>query len=158
MWESFNRDPNNNAEPFIPRPPKISNFNAIPLHSNHRKHITVDKQVFRIIASKIGAEKDEKEEDGDPSRPQQFWNKVFYMNKIDKGARGEQKFDFHIKTDGVSASITYAEPCKETPVDEDLFGIRLLYRYFKYVIGIDPGVRTWNATCRKDIQNGDEVI
>lgn len=166
MWGNFNSDPTNNPEPFIPKPPRISNFNAIPLHSCHRKHITIDIQVFRLIANKIGALKDSKGKYGKPinvsdadykKNPDRWWNRVFFMNKINKMARGEQKFDFHMTTDGVSASITYAEPKKETPVGEDLFGIRLLFHYFKYVLGIDPGLRTWNATCRKDIQNGDEV-
>lgn len=69
-----------------------------------------------------------------------------------------QEFDFAIVTDSVSVSLCFVKPeqqCQPLSNDE----IKTMYEnhQFTFVLGIDPGVRTWNATVRKHILSGVEV-
>lgn len=169
LWRRHYRDPANNPMPRIPRPPKIRNFRAIPVHNFHTKNIRIDLHLFYQIACKLGALKLAKGKrtklidiskdvyDANDANLRFYWDRVFDMDKIDRV--GKQKtFDFAIVTDGVAVSLCFVKPERE-PISYSDDEIRQMYEnmQFTFVLGMDPGVRTWNATVRKHIQSGVEV-
>lgn len=166
MWHRYHRDPNNNPKPSIPRPPKIRNFRVIPIHDYHMKHIRIDTHLFFEMACKlgalklaIGATKNKVNISKDEFYDNEVfcWDRVFKMDKIN--AIGKQRtFDFAIVTDSVDASLCFVKPQSDSVkfTDEQIAD---MYdnNSFDFVLGMDPGVRTWNATVRKHIQSGVEV-
>lgn len=166
LWYQYRRDPTNNVMPTTPRPPKIKNFSVIPIHDFDMKHIRIDIHLFYLIACKFGALKFAKGKRGRPiniakteydSDPAIYWDLIFDMQKIAKLGNGKE-FDFAVVTDGVSVSLCFVKPERNTP---ELADITIKEKYnnfeFDYVLGIDPGVRTWNATVRKHVRSGNEV-
>lgn len=151
----------------IPEPPKIANFAVIPICSFQRKHIQIDTDVlYRVLCEakevplKQGIRKERINITPDEFRSnvKGSWGLFFDIDKIVKMVKAKKAFDHQIVTDGVSATVCYLKPDRPEPVvskDE------LLRRYesgeFWYELGIDPGMRTWNATVRRDCSSGEEV-
>lgn len=169
VYHKHRKNRRNLVQPPVPEPPKIRNFAAIPMCTFQRRHIRVDTDVLyrlacetKAIPQKIGLRKK------NPWRNitvKEFfanqrgsWGLYFDLEKIDAMVKGKKQFDHQIATDGVSASVLYLRPIKcEAPIPDE----EVLRRYhageFYYELGIDPGMRTWNATVRRDIRTGEEV-
>lgn len=86
------------------------------------------------------------------------WSLFFDMEKILKLRNNKNDFHFQLLSDGVSVSIQYQEP-KHKPAEISDEEVLRQYRagVFKYELGIDPGMRTWNATVRRCIRTKEEV-
>lgn len=151
----------------IPEPPKIANFTVIPMCSFQRRHIRIDTDVlYALLAEKnkvplkLGERKSWRnvtaKEFG--SNMKGSWGLFFDLDKIMKMVNGKKTFDHQIVSDGVSATVCYFKPNQPEPV---ILNDELLRRYdageFWYELGIDPGMRTWNATVRRDYFTGEEV-
>lgn len=167
-WGRYHQNPLTNMQPIVPRPPKIRNFNAIPVHNYHLKHIRVDVSLFYEIACKLGALKKGMGKNGRKvniprdwynANPANFWGYVFDMPKINRIGGRNKRFDCTIMTDSVSVSLIYVKANRALN-QIDLERIRRMYENneFVYELGVDPGVRTWNATCRRRIATGSEVF
>ncbi|XP_031621014.1 uncharacterized protein LOC116339333 [Contarinia nasturtii] len=164
-WFQYRRDPNNNVMPTTPLPPKIKNFLVIPVHDFDMKHIRIDIHLFYLIASKFGALKLAKGKRGQPiniekteydSNPAIYWDLIFELPKISKLGNGKE-FDFAVATDSVAVSLCFVKPERNTPeLDNNTIKEKYNNFEFDYVLGIDPGVRTWNATVRKHVRSGNE--
>lgn len=167
LYRRHYRDPANNALPTIERPPKIRNFHVIPIHDYKLKHIRIDSHCFYQLACKLGALKVKKFKHAKPvniskkdynDNLRECWNRVFDMDKIEQIGKSKKTFDFAIVTDSVAASLCYMRDARQPKqyTDEQ---INTMYEnnQFHFVLGMDPGVRTWNATVRKHILSGVEV-
>lgn len=85
------------------------------------------------------------------------WNEVFDIHKINR--MGKRKpFHFMIHTNGVGVSLLY-DVKKEDIAPMAPEEIKRKYRAGEFVneLGIDPGMKTWNATVRRNIRTGKEV-
>lgn len=100
-------------QPIVPRPPKIHNLNAIPIHNHHLKHIRIDGTLFYEIACKLGALKFAVGKSGrnvNLSRewynlnPSYYWNFVFDF----------KTFDCNIITNSDSISLIFWKPIQAT--------------------------------------------
>lgn len=167
LWHKYKEDPENNKKPIVEKPPKIRNFIAIPIHDFDLKHIKIDCTLFFEIACKLGALKRAKGLRGQPvnisreeyyQNPAQWWKYVFDMKKINKIGKRNKTFDCTIVTDSVSVSLMYIK-CDRPLTEIDVQKIKDMYdnERFVYELGIDPGVRTWNATVRRHIATDTEV-
>ncbi|XP_055317529.1 uncharacterized protein LOC129576435 isoform X2 [Sitodiplosis mosellana] len=165
-WAKYKSDPVTNKMPLVPRPPKVKNFIAIPVHDFDLKHIRIDVTLFYEIACGLGALKHAIGKRGGKvsisrevynKNTAQWWKHVFNMKKINKIGGRKIKFDCSIMTDSVSVSLMYIKS-NRTLDAKDLKTIEDMYRgeRFVYELGIDPGVRTWNATVRRTVATGDE--
>lgn len=166
-WARYHQDPLTNMQPLVPRPPKIRNFNAIPVHNFHLKHIRIDATLFYQIACKLCAlklavgmkgGKVNISRDWYNLNPSYYWNFVFDMKKIKKIGGPNKTFDCTIMTNSDSVSLIFVKANRA--LDQiDLAKIRRMYENFEFVyeLGVDPGVRTWNATVRRRIDTGSEV-
>ncbi|XP_031616961.1 uncharacterized protein LOC116336903 [Contarinia nasturtii] len=165
LWEKY-RNNRNLPKPSEPAPPKIGNFNAIPICDNQLKHISIDHTQFYFMACKIGALKRRKGKHGKinisyaeyKENPFSCWNYVFDMYKIKKLGKGKE-FEFLALTDNVAVSLVYIEPIKPESIGLSWERIRHMFEVLKcfvYEIGIDPGFRTWNATVRRHIETDTE--
>lgn len=164
LWEKHRKNPLNNPAPSRSKPPKIHNFNAVPGHNYHRKHIKIDKWQFYEMARTIGALKHEKgkrfiniSRQSYTGDLETWWDKIFDMKKIKKHGKRQKTFDFQISTDGVAVSLMYTAKPKSEKIFQSPSRIRDIWKTFVYILGIDPGVRTWNATVRKHMPTGTEV-
>lgn len=166
-WNLFHRFPEFVQRPEAEKPPKCQNFTIIPMCSFQRRHIRIDTdQLYslvcklQIVPKKIGKRKkfinitqDEFLHDKSGS-----WNLFFDREKIDKMVHSNRPFDKQIVSDGVSVTVSYLKPKEQQmPISNE----KVLEMYyggiFYYILGIDPGERTYNATVRKNIYTGEEV-
>lgn len=167
LYRRHYRDPANNAMPTVKRPPKIRNFHVIPIHNFHMKHIRIDSHCFYYIACKLGALKMAKGQRGQATNIAKkdydnnlshCWNRIFNMDKIEKIGKANKTFDFAIVTDSVDVSLCCLKPDRPS---RELTNEQIDNMYennqFHFVLAMDPGVRTWNATVRKHILSGVEV-
>lgn len=167
LYRRHYRDPTHNPMPTVKRPPKIRNFNVIPIHNYHLKHIRIDSHTFYQLACKLGALKlakgkraqakniGKKDYDNNLSY---CWNQVFNMDKINQIGKSKKTFDFAIVTDSVSVSLCYLrDECPSYQYTNEQINTMYENNQFHFVLGMDPGVRTWNATVRKHILSGVEV-
>lgn len=171
-WNFFKRAPLNVTRPTRPEPPEITNFAAIPICRFQRRHIKIDTTVlYNILCSikkvpqkigmttKTGKVKFRNIEQNDflKNKPDS-WNLFFDMDKINRLVKYKKQFGNSIVTDGVSCSVLFEQP-QEQAAELDNEELRRRYeagRFF-YELGIDPGMRTWNATVRRNIRTGEEV-
>ena len=80
------------------------------------------------------------------------------MDKINKLVNGKKQFERQILSDGVSATVLYLRQNRaEQPVPREEILRRYAAGEFTYELGIDPGMRTWNATVRRNCFTGEEV-
>lgn len=145
----------------------MNNFKAIPVHDYHLKHIRIDTKQFYEIASKFMVLKEAKGKRGQPvnisrevynSYPAYFWGKLFDMDKINQIGGNNKQFDCSIVTNSVSVSINYIKlNCESNEIG--LEQIKEMYDKCEFVfeLGIDPGIKTFNATVRRRIENQTEV-
>lgn len=166
-WARYMKDRRTNQQPRVPRPPKVNNFKAIPVHDYHLKHIRIDTKQFYEIASKFMVLKEAKGKRGKPvnisrevynSYPAYFWGKLFDMDKINQIGGNNMQFDFSIVTNSVSVSLNYIKlNCESNEIG--LEQIKEMYDKCEFVfeLGIDPGIKTFNATVRRRIANQTEV-
>lgn len=83
---------------------------------------------------------------------------IFNMEHINRILKANKQFHCHAVSDGMSASILYTVPQNilEQLESDELVKKRYDDGFFIYEIGIDPGMRTFNATVRQ-IDSGKEV-
>ncbi|XP_055302910.1 uncharacterized protein LOC129568699 [Sitodiplosis mosellana] len=165
LWRRYYRDRLHNAMPSIARPPKIKNFRVIPIHDFKMKHIRIDIHLFYQMACKLGAIKLAKGLFGQPvniskkvydSNPFVSWDTIFNMDKIQK-VGNRKTFDYTIVTDSVAVSLCFLKPeCPSHEYSHEQINDMYENGVFRFVLGMDPGVRTWNATVRKHIASGVE--
>lgn len=166
LWRRYYRDRVNNTKPTIARPPKINNFVVIPIHDFKMKHIRIDVHLYYQIACKLGALKIAKGVRDQPidisksvynKDPAAYWGFIFDMDEIERIGKGKD-FDCAVVTDSVAVSLCFVKP-ERPSIEYTDDQIRYMYenKWFTFVLGMDPGVRTWNATVRKHIESGVEV-
>lgn len=63
----YMKDCRTNQQSRVPRPPKVNNFKAIPVHDYHLKHIRIDSRQFYEIACKFMVLKEAKGMSGKPA-------------------------------------------------------------------------------------------
>lgn len=93
---------------------------------------------------------------------QWYWDNIFDLPKIRRLAKekdgSKRKFRFRILSDGVSVSLQFdIKRAKVQSIDMKKIKQQLLDGFFRYIIGIDPGDKTWNATTRRTVASGKEV-
>lgn len=72
--------------------------------------------------------------------------------------KAKKQFDHQIVSDGVSATVLYLKADRPKPsVSKQEVLRRYFSGWYSYLLGIDPGMRTWNATVRKCLRTGEEV-
>lgn len=162
QFEEFNIDYNPvqfHGQFGIPRPPKINNFAAIPICSPKLKHIRIDHTEFLEIATrkKMDAIKTFYA-GGDPDARRNYWNQVFEMDKINRIGKQHKNFHFQFVSDSVAVSLLYVKnkSLTDTEIEQrisDDFNNDLII----YELGIDPGMKTWNATVRRTVRTNKEV-
>lgn len=177
MWIEIQRDIHRFHITYKGRPDKpngIKSFVVVPMCTFQRRHIRIDTDVlYRILCSTDLVPKRlhgrQKKNATEPRMCNisfdQFtqlnsgldsWNLFFDMDKINQYVHGKKTCHKQILSDGVSASIVYDKPKQEASEvsDEALIAH---YGNFVYELGIDMGMRTWNATVRRDILTEEEV-
>lgn len=175
-WYLFRKYPLYVTKPTVLEPPHINNFVVIPMCSFQRRHIRIDTDVLYQL---LCAAKNKTEKRTEPLLPRKIgkngnwinitaaefrrnptgsWGLFFDTEKIVSMVRGKKEFDNSILTDGVSVTVCYlrqSRPVSAIPNEE------VIRQYeggkFWYELGIDPGMKTWNSTVRKDIRTGEEV-
>lgn len=164
-WRKHRQNPTKYAKPNIKQPPKIKNFITIPVHCFKMKHIRIDTHLYYQIARKFGVLKLEKGKRGliniskdqfdrDPDR---YWDLIFDMQKIKKIGR-KKIFDHAIVTDSMSASLQFLEKQRDTEEKSDEDVAKAWEEgEFEFGLGMDTGVRTWNAIDRLHFKTLSEV-
>ncbi|XP_055320564.1 uncharacterized protein LOC129577480 isoform X1 [Sitodiplosis mosellana] len=141
--------------------PKIKNLKVIPIHQFMRQHVKMETDVlirmmsemrFRLHGLIIKYEIVE-----DPMT--QCWDEIFDMPKIHRLLKSNKRFRPYIASNGQAVSIMYEVPKSHLDrlVDDEIVRKRYRDGVYVYEIGIDPGMRTWNATVRRNIKTGKEV-
>lgn len=172
-WNLFRKHPLYVQRPtydgatIIPEPPEIRNFTAIPKCSFQRRHIRIDTDALynllcaaKQVPKKLGSiKKWINIKDFEFRRnPTGGWALFFDMDRIVKMANGKKTFENQILSDGVSATVLYLKPIQAEP---EIRNEEIVRKYeagqFWYELGIDPGMRTWNATVRRNAFTGEEV-
>lgn len=172
-WDLFRKYPLNVTQPtyhgttVIPEPPTISNFTAIPNCSFQRRHVRIDTDVlYRLLCeTKQVPKKMGKYQAWINIKPEEFhrnpaggWRLFFDVDKIVKMVKGKKAFDHQIVSDGVSVTVLYLKPIRPEPkISNEELVRRLAAGEFVYEAGVDPGMRTWNATVRRNVFTGGEV-
>lgn len=89
---------------------------------------------------------------------QHYWSQIFDLDRINRLARSKKRFDYRILSDGVSVSIQYKQK-KDAfkPIDDAKLRQMYMNGEFESELGIDPNLKTFNATVRRDIKTGKEV-
>lgn len=150
--------------------PIIKNLKVIPVCSFNRQHIKMDTDVlYRMMCDMESQFKIEliprvngvRASVGDACKdPYIYWYQIFDLPKIDRILKGNKRFHKHIVSDGVAVSILYEVPARELEplVNDGIIRKRYQEGFYIYELGIDPGMKTWNATVRRNIHSGKEVI
>ncbi|XP_031618637.1 uncharacterized protein LOC116337846 [Contarinia nasturtii] len=175
MWSEIQRDIRNFHFAYEDRrdKPQIKNFVVVPMCTFQRRHIRIDTDALYVILSnaKLVPRKCGKRtrKDGTTNfkniTSNEFrtnkilsWNLFFDVEKILKLVHNKKEFDSQICSDGVSVSLMYKKP-KVPPVETTDDEIKAMYdsNELKYAVGCDPGMRTWNASVRRDLHTKEEV-
>ncbi|XP_055321799.1 uncharacterized protein LOC129577947 [Sitodiplosis mosellana] len=146
--------------------PNIKNLVVIPICHHTRKAVRIDADVlYRMMCETGTSPRDEYGRQHtvghvtSKSNQAYYFNMIFNMEKINRVLKANKKFE-HILSDGVSASILYS--VKKTVVDklveDGLVRKRYSDGFYVYELGIDWGMKTWNATVRRRINNDKERI
>lgn len=136
----------------VPKPPRIKSFSAMPLCSFRLKHIKIDDYEFNELAKTKLFRSQNTSDDR--------WNSILDIAHINRIGKTHKRFHHQIVTDGVSVSLIYVKT--KNPVDEEQV-IKQISDDFNmnriiYELGIDPGMKTWNATMRRTVRTNKEVI
>lgn len=144
----------------IPNPPKIKNFSAVPLCNFQLKHIKIDNTELTEIATRKMKtfEKEDKYWQYDDNRPD-CWSSIFDLDKIRKIGKQHKDFYYQFVSDSVSVSLMYVKKKRMTDGETQLKMISVDLNKGKiiYELGIDPGMRTYNATVRRTVKTNKEV-
>lgn len=168
VWREYRKQPTRYPMPTIPQPPKVTNFRAVPVHNAHMKNIRIDSHLMYELSCKLGAFKlwrgifsrqpiniSRTEYESDLAR---YWNYLFDMHKIEYIADRKQ-FDFAIVTDSVSVSLQFLDPKREIEreISDAQIAADWLAGKIDFGLGMDTGVRTWNAVDRLHFHTHTEV-
>ena len=146
------------------KPPFIKNLAVIPICSPQRTYITFGNvELYNMMCESGCCPKNENGKQIIPkdviASKQHYWEQIFNLPKIKRLGKRKKQFHYAIETDGVSVSILYEK--KKTGSEAMLSTEEIIRRYhngeFVYECGIDPGMKTWNATVRRTIATGKEV-
>lgn len=144
-------------------PPIVKNLAVIPICSHLRKPVKMDADVlYRMMCDTKIIPKDERgcQVTGAHvcQNKEYYFAQIFNMEKINRKLKANKEFHYHVLSDGVSASILY-KIRQEIPqqIDDECTKNRYDDGFFHYELGIDPGMKTWNATVRRNIDTGKEV-
>lgn len=153
-------DDNNNNN----KPPFITNLAVIPICSWQRTHVMFSNKELHSMMCETGCIP--KGEDGKQISCREvielkahYWNQIFDLRKIFRLGKRKKTFHHGILTDGVSVSILF----EKGKVDDEALMSKeeIIRKYlngeFIYELGIDPGMKTWNASVRRTIATGKEV-
>lgn len=172
-WYRFKKSPLTEPEPVLPQPPEITNFTVVPTCTFQRRHIRIDtdalynilcaiKEVPRKcgMTTKKGKVKMRNIELNEfLSNKTGSWSLFFDLDEINRQVKHKKPFAHKIMSDGVSVSILYHRPVQEAVLlDDEETRRKWLEGEFANELGIDPGMRTWNATVRYNFITGEEVI
>lgn len=152
------QEPNSNEN--VKKPPKIKNLVVIPICKFKRAHYTMDNSGLYDLCCQL--EINARDQYGGRIRSTQFdneqaWRELFDIHKINRMG-GRKQFHRMILTDGVSVSILYEKPASDTSsISKEEIKEMLARGDFGNLLGIDPGMKTKNATVRHNIATGKEV-
>lgn len=146
------------------KPPFIKNLAVIPICTPQRAHIMFcNTELFQMMRETGCCPKDEEgkliESKEVTESQQHYWAQIFDLPKIKRLGKRKKQFHYSIVTDGVSVSILYEKKIidSEAVLSKEEIIRRYLNGEFVYELGIDPGMKTWNATVRRTIATGKEV-
>lgn len=145
------------------RVPKIKNLSVIPICSHMRKCIKFDADALYRMMCETGTipMKDGKQVTVGfiCANKEYYFNYIFNMDAFNRLLKANKEFHYFIVTDGVAASILYKVPKKlvQQLSNDDLVKRQYMEGFYVYLLGIDPGMKTWNATTRRHIDTGKEV-
>ena len=144
--------------------PKIKNLCVVPIGDHQRTNIKIDGDVlYRMMCE---TKLIPKGEDGTQvkmsyiSQHKEFYfDQIFNMDAINRMLKANKQFHYHIVSDGLSASILYKVPKRviQELQNDNLIKQQYFDGYFQYMLGIDPGMKTWLAVVRRHIDSGKEV-
>lgn len=156
-WLQHKKHPTLIAEPDQPMPPKVRNFTLVPMCNFQLKHIRFDHTDYVNLLIQLGCV---------PNRSKAYftahkdeaWKILFDMEKIEKIKRPGHAFNYMILTDGVSASVIYKTPKREIVAsNHQKIQQKLVHKEYKYITSWDPGMKTYLAGVRRNIETGVEV-
>lgn len=146
------------------RPPNVKNLSVIPLCNHQRKHYPIDNYTlyksiceFKIVKNKDGTSLTFNQFMANKNL---YWIRIFYLRRIHRLVRAKKKFFFRILSNGVTVSVQFdSDKTDHQPLVATKETIVQKYRNGEIVneSGSDPGMNTWNATVRRNIQTGKEV-
>lgn len=172
QWYRFKKKPLEFPRPEFPEPPKIKNFTVVPMCTFQRRHIRIDTDALYNI---LGGIKETPRKLGAPTKKgtvkmrnitcKEFmsnmngsWSAFFDMDKINSQVRNKKRFVHQIVSDGVSVTVLYDRPEQAVAlIDDEEIRRRHEAGEFDYELGIDPGMRTWNAAVRYCFKTNEEV-
>ena len=88
-----------------------------------------------------------------------YYNQIFNIDNINGLLKANKQFHYSIVSDGVSASIFYEVTNREIQelANDNLIQQQYMNDEFTYVLGIDPGMKTWLAAVRRHVVSNKEV-
>lgn len=146
------------------KPPFIKNLVVIPICSFARSHIMIDNYTLYKLMCASGLMPKDKGGMQLPSteitsNKDFYWNQLFFLRKIHRFKKKKSIFHYEIVTDGVGVSVLYGK--SKNSVGRPLTREEIMRKYldgeFVFELGIDPGLKTWNATVRRTIATGKEA-
>ncbi|XP_031638848.1 uncharacterized protein LOC116350970 [Contarinia nasturtii] len=143
--------------------PKIKNLSVVPLPDYQRKAVFMCNDVFyRMLAEEKLLPKVEGKQVTETfirENKEHFWNQIFDFDKINRILKKNKEFHYTIVSNGESVSVLYklSKQHLQRLLDDDIVRKRYLDGTFVYELGIDPGMKTWNATVRRTISTRKEV-
>jgi len=169
-WKAFSKDKDNNREPLLKRPPKVSNFTVVPLSDYHLKHTRLDfTNCYELTSSRKALPSFYNEKTKRQNRyskefyknhESELWNRMFKMDEIRKLEKNRKEFYFQLLTDGVSVSLLFTKkPKKQFSLPDELKEIceKRKAGDFIFELAIDPNDKTWLAGVRYNIATQVEV-
>lgn len=172
-WINHKKYPTIYQQPDQPMPPKIQNFTVIPMCTTKLKHIKFDHTNLLALLSQMNVVPDKfYGNDGKHTAQSQAyfaehkddaWSILFNMDKIREICKPNQLFHYMILTDSVAASVLYDTPKRQPGELNRESIIQKIHqedepnKNFKYIISMDPGMKTYLAGVRRNILTGVEV-
>ena len=145
--------------------PSVKNLKVIPICTFMRKPVKIDSTVLYGMMCELRIIP--RDENGSQvsrnhviEHHAHFFDQIFNMDHINRILKANKQFRYHILCDGESASVLYNVPTNVLrQLDNDeLVRKRYYDGYYAYELGLDPGMKTWNATVRRHIDTGKEVL
>ncbi|XP_031631483.1 uncharacterized protein LOC116345884 [Contarinia nasturtii] len=143
--------------------PNIKNLSVVPLPDYQRKAVFMCNDVFyRMLAeSKQLPQVDGRQATESYIRQNKefYWNQVFDLTTINRKLKKNKEFHYTIVSNGESVSIMYrmSKQYEQQMQNDDILRKQFIGGKFAYELGIDPGMKTWNATVRRNIKTKKEV-